>query len=136
MKTTTIKDMIFDAAVLAAVGAIALYAKQASAFGMMGAGAAVGISARAGGIGAGRPESMGSHGGAANVPGAITMNGITVLPNGTVIVPAVTARAVHPTSPDVVSVPHPCLPVQDRCLSLRLQATACDTPPSCCENRW
>ena len=94
IKTRTIKDMIFDAAVLAAVGAIALYAKQASAFGMIGAGAAVGVSARAGGIGAVRPESMGSRGGASNIAGAITMNGITVLPNGTLIVPAVTARTI------------------------------------------
>ena len=84
--------MIFNAAVLATVGAIALYAKQASAFGMMGAGAAAGISAHTGGIGAVHPESMASHGGASNVVGAITVNGVTVLPNGTVIVPAVIAR--------------------------------------------
>ena len=92
MKTRVFKDAIFNAAVLATVGAIALYAKQASALGMMGAPASAGISAHAGVIGAGRPESMGIHGGASNVAGAITVNGITVLPNGTMIVPAVTAR--------------------------------------------
>jgi hypothetical protein len=92
MKTKTFKDMSFNVAVLATVGAIALYAKQASAFGMMGAPASAGISAHTGVIGAGRPGSMGIHGGASNVAGAITVNGITVLPNGTVIVPAVIAR--------------------------------------------
>lgn len=93
MKTTMFKNKIFTTTLLGATGAIALCAQQAFAFGMMG-----GVGVRAGGMGSGRPQSVGSHAGASNVAGAVTMNGITVLPNGTVIVPAVTPRVPAGTS--------------------------------------
>jgi hypothetical protein len=83
---TKIKNKIVTAALLGAAGAIALCAQQAFAFGMMGGGAHVG------GMGSGRFGSAGMHTGASGMAGAVTMNGITVLPNGSLLVPAVTPR--------------------------------------------
>ncbi len=82
----------FNTALL--VGAIALSAQQAFAFGAMGAMGGVG-GAHVGGMGSMgsvRAGSIGGRVGATNVPGSITMNGITVLPSGAVLVPAVTPR--------------------------------------------
>ncbi len=95
MKTTTFKNKIFNTALLSATCAITLCAQQAFAFGMMGGA----VGAHVGGIGSGRPESSGSRAGAANEAGSVTMNGITVMANGTVIVPAVTPRVPNVATP-------------------------------------
>jgi hypothetical protein len=89
VKTSIIKNKILAPALLVVTAAIALPAHPASALGGMGF---HGIGARIGGMGSGRPESLGSRAGALSGAGAITMNGITVLPNGALIVPAVIAR--------------------------------------------
>jgi hypothetical protein len=90
MKTTVFRNKILTSALLAAAGAIALCAQQAFALGMMGG--AVGHVGAMGSVGSGRMGSVGSHSGAAGMAGSVTMNGITVLPNGSLIVPAVTPR--------------------------------------------
>ena len=86
MKTKMFKNKILTAALLGATGAIALCAHQAFAFGMMG-----GV-AHVGGMGSGRIGSVGMRTGASGMAGAVTMHGITVLPNGTLFVPAITPR--------------------------------------------
>jgi hypothetical protein len=89
---TMLKNKKFNAALLGAAGVIALCTQQAFAFGGMGGAMAGGLGGgRIGGIGAGRIGSIGSRGGALSV-GTMTVNGISVLPNGTVVVPAVTPR--------------------------------------------
>jgi hypothetical protein len=88
MKTTMFKNKIVTTALLGAAGAIALCAQQAFALGMMGGA----VGAHIGGIGSGHFGSVGSRSEASGMAGAVTMNGITVLPNGTLIVPAVTPR--------------------------------------------
>jgi hypothetical protein len=80
------KNKIFTAALLGAAGAIALCAQQAFALGMMGGA----VGAHVGVMGSGGMGSVGSHSGASGMAGGVTMNGITVLPNGTLVVPAVT----------------------------------------------
>jgi hypothetical protein len=89
MTTTLFRNKILTTALLGAAGAIALCAQQAFALGMMGG--AVGVHV-GGGMGSGRMGSVGMHSGASGMAGAVTMNGITVLPNGSLIVPAVTPR--------------------------------------------
>ena len=84
------KNKTLTAALLGAAGAIALCAQQAFALGMMGG--AVGHVGAIGSMGSVRMGSVGSHTGASGMAGAVTMNGITVLPNGALIVPAVTPR--------------------------------------------
>ena len=93
MKTTTLKNRIFTSALLGATGAIALCAQQAFAFGGMGG--AIGV--HIGGMGSGRLGSVASHTGASDTAGSITMNGITVLPNGSLVVPAVTPHVPRAT---------------------------------------
>jgi hypothetical protein len=90
--------MILTTALLGAAGAIALCAQQAFALGMMGGAAG----AHVGAMGSAPMGSVGSHIGASGMDGAVTMNGITVLPNGSLIVPAVTVRTprVGPGSPN------------------------------------
>lgn len=93
---TMLKNKKFNAALLGAAGVIALCAQQAFAFGGMGGGMAGGIGGglgggRIGGIGAGRIGSVAGRAGTLGV-GAVTVNGITVLPNGAVIVPAACAK--------------------------------------------
>jgi hypothetical protein len=97
-----IKNKFIKTALLGATGAIALSAQTAFAFGAMGGMSAGGISARVGGIGSGRLESIGSVAGGTRL-GAITANRITLLPNGTMIVPAVTprVRGVSPSNPQL-----------------------------------
>jgi hypothetical protein len=85
MKPKKFKNKILTAALLGASGAIALCAQQAFALGMMGGVAHVGA------IGSGRIGSVGMRTGS-GMAGAVTVNGITVLPNGTLLVPAVTPR--------------------------------------------
>jgi len=92
MKTTIFKNKTFNTALLGAAAAIALSAQPVLAFGGMGGTSAGGIGARAGGIGSIRIGSIGGRVGGLNVPGAVTIHGITVLPNGSMIVPAVTPR--------------------------------------------
>jgi hypothetical protein len=75
MKTTKSKNKIFTTALLGAAGAIALCAQQAFAL-------------------ASRTEASG-------MAGAVTMNGITVLPNGSLVVPAVTPRVPRSTDLDL-----------------------------------
>jgi hypothetical protein len=89
MKTTKSKNKIFTTALLGAAGAIALCAQQAFALGMMGGA----VGAHGGGIGSGHFGSIASRAEASGMAGAVTMNGITVLPTGALIVPAVTPRA-------------------------------------------
>ena len=89
LKTTMFKNKILTTALLGAAGAIALCAQPAFALGMMGGA----VGAHVGAMGSGRMGSVGSMSGASGRTGAVTMNGITVLPNGTLIVPAVTPRA-------------------------------------------
>jgi hypothetical protein len=86
MKPKVFKNKILPAALLGATGAIALCAQQAFALGMMG-----GV-AHVGGIGSARLGSVGMRAGASGMPGTVTMNGITVLPNGSLFVPAITPR--------------------------------------------
>jgi len=88
MKPKIFKNRIVTAALVGATGAIALCAQQAFAFGMMGGA----VGAHVGAIGSGRPGSFGMRTGASGMAGAVTMNGITVLPNGSLLVPAVTPR--------------------------------------------
>ena len=85
MKTTKSKNKIFTTALVGAAGAIAICAQQAFALGMMGGA----VGAHIGGIGSGHFGSVGSRSEASRTAGAVTMNGITVLPNGSLIVPAV-----------------------------------------------
>ncbi len=94
------KIRILNRALLGATAAIALCAQQAFAFGMMGGGA---VGAHIGGMGSGRPAFTGGGAGARSMAGAVTMNGITVLQNGTIIVPAVTprVRGVGPADPQL-----------------------------------
>ena len=92
MKTTKSKNKIFTTALVGAAGAIALCAQQAFALGMMGGA----VGAHIGGIGSGHFGSVGSRSEASGMAGAVTMNGITVLPNGSLVVPAVTPRTVGP----------------------------------------
>ena len=90
MKTRMFKNKILTTALLGAAGAIALCAQQAFALGgMMGGGVHVGAM---GSVGSARMGSVAMHSGASGMAGAVTMNGITVLPNGALIVPAVTPR--------------------------------------------
>ena len=96
MKTRVFKNKTLTTALLGAAGAIALCAQQAFALGMMGGGAHVGAMG-SGVMGSARMGSVGSHTGASGMAGAVTMNGITVLPSGALIVPAVTVRT--PGSP-------------------------------------
>ena len=97
MKTTKSKNKIFTTALLGAAGAIALCAQQAFALGMMGGA----VGAHVGGMGAGMLGSVGSHTGASGMAGSVTMNGITVLPDGSLVVPAVTPRVPRVTSPSL-----------------------------------
>jgi hypothetical protein len=97
MKTTKSKNKIFTTALLGAAGAIALCAQQAFALGMMGGA----VGAHAGGIGSGHFGSMASRTEASGMAGAVTMNGITVLPNGSLVVPAVTPRVPRSTDLDL-----------------------------------
>ncbi len=91
MKTRIFKNKILTTALLGAAGAIALSAQQAFALGMMGG--AVGVHAGAmGSVGSGRMASVASHSGASGMGGSVTMNGITVLPSGALVVPAITPR--------------------------------------------
>jgi hypothetical protein len=91
MKTRMFKNKILTTALLGAAGAIALSAQQAFALGgMMGGG--VGHVGAMGSVGSVRMGSVGMHSGASGMAGAVTMNGITVLPNGALMVPAVTPR--------------------------------------------
>ena len=86
------KNKILTTALLGTAGVIALCAQQAFALGMMGgAGGGAHIGAM-GAMGSARMGSIGSHTGASDMAGAVTMNGITALPSGTLIVPAVTVR--------------------------------------------
>jgi hypothetical protein len=89
------KNKIFTAALLGATGAIALCAQQAFALGMMGGA----VGAHVGGMGSGRMGSVGSQRGASGMAGTVTMNGITVLPNGSLVVPAVTPRVPGASNP-------------------------------------
>lgn len=82
------KNKISITALLGTAGAIALCAQPAFALGMMGGAGG----AHVGAMGSGRMGSVGSLSGASGMTGAVTMNGITVLPNGALIVPAVTPR--------------------------------------------
>jgi hypothetical protein len=93
MKKRMFENKIFTASILGAAGAIALCAQQAFALGGMGGA----VGAHAGGMNAGMIGSVGSHVGASGMAGSVTMNGITVLPNGSLSVPAVTPRV--PTGP-------------------------------------
>jgi hypothetical protein len=93
MKTTTFRNKTLTTVLLGAAGAIALCAQQAFALGPMGGPVGVHIGA----MGSGRMGSVGIHSGGSGMAGAVTMNGITVLPNGSLIVPAVTPRV--PTGP-------------------------------------
>jgi hypothetical protein len=88
MKTRMFKNKILTTALLGAAGAIALSAQQAFALGGMGG--AVGHVGAMGSVGSVRMGSVGMHSGTS--AGAVTMNGITVLPSGALIVPAVTPR--------------------------------------------
>ena len=97
MRTTKSKNKIFTTALLGAAGAIALCAQQAFALGMMGGA----VGAHAGGIGSGHFGSMASRTEASGMAGAVTMNGITVLPNGSLVVPAVTPRVPRVSSPSL-----------------------------------
>ena len=90
MKTRMFKHKILTTALLGAAGAIALSAQQVFALGMMGG--AIGHVGAMGSVGSVRMGSVGSHTGASGMAGAVTMNGITVLPNGSLSVPAVTPR--------------------------------------------
>ncbi len=94
MKTRMFKNKILTSALLGAAGAIALSAQQAFALGMMGG--AIGHVGAMGSVGSVRMGSVGSHTGASGMAGSVTMNGITVLPNGSLIVPAVTPRQIGP----------------------------------------
>jgi hypothetical protein len=87
MKTTMFKSKIFTASILGAAGAIALCAQQAFAMGMMGGAVGAHVGAMNAAMG-----SVASRAGASGMAGSVTMNGITVLPNGSLVVPAVTAR--------------------------------------------
>ena len=88
MKTTTFKNKIFTTALLGAAGAIALCAQPAFALGMMGGA----VGAHIGAMGSGRMGSVGNMSGTPGMAGSVTVNGITVLPSGALIVPAVTPR--------------------------------------------
>jgi hypothetical protein len=79
---------------LLGTAAIALCAQPAFALGGMMGGA---VGAHVGAMGSGRMGSVGMQSGASGMTGAVTMNGITVLPSGALIVPAVTPRV--PTVP-------------------------------------
>ncbi len=94
MKTTMSRNKILTTALLGAAGAIALCAQQAFALGMMGGAVGVHVGGGMGSarMGSGRMGSVGMHSRASGMAGAVTMNGITVLPNGALIVPAVTPR--------------------------------------------
>ena len=116
MKTTMFRNKILTTALLGAGGAIALCAQQAFAFGMMGG--AVGV--HVGGMGSGRMGSVGVHSGASGMAGSVTMNGITVLPNGALVVPAVTPRV-----PKVGSGPLDTLDPQ------QTTGAPCRTPAAC-----
>jgi len=86
------KNKLLNTALLGATAAIALSTQQAFAFGAMGGGT---VGAHVGGMGSGRPGFVAMNTGAARTSGAVTMNGITVLPNGALIVPAVTPRVAR-----------------------------------------
>jgi hypothetical protein len=118
MKTRMFKNKILTTALLGAAGAIALCAQQAFALGMMGG--AVGHVGAIGSVGSVRMGSVGSHTGASGMPGSVTMNGITVLPSGALIVPAVTPRV-----PKVGSGPLDTLDPQ------QTTGAPCRTPAAC-----
>ena len=118
MKTRMFKNKILTSALLGAAGAIALCAQQAFALGMMGG--AVGHVGAIGSVGSVRMGSVGSHTGASGMPGSVTMNGITVLPNGALVVPAVTPRV-----PKVGSGPLDTLDPQ------QTTGAPCRTPAAC-----
>src|SRR5579862_2076193 len=82
------KNKTVMAALLGATGAIALCAQQAFALGMMGGA----VGAHVGAMSSVRMGSIGSQSGASGMAGTVTVNGITVLPSGALIVPAVTPR--------------------------------------------
>jgi hypothetical protein len=103
MKTTKSKSKIFTTALLGAAGAIALCAQQALALGMMGGS----VGAHIGGMGSGHFGAVGSRAGASDIAGAVTMNGITVLPSGALIVPAVTPRVPRTTGLDLKNLDQP-----------------------------
>jgi hypothetical protein len=94
MKTTMFKSKIFTATILGTAGAIALCAQQAFALGMMGGAVGAHVGAMNAGMG-----SVAGRAGASGMAGSVTMNGITVLPNGSLVVPAVTARVPKAPSP-------------------------------------
>jgi hypothetical protein len=83
------KNKLLNTALLGATAAIALCTQQAFAFGGMGGGA---TGVHVGGMSSGRPGFTAMNTGASRTSGSVTMNGITVLPNGALIVQAVTPR--------------------------------------------
>jgi hypothetical protein len=97
MKTTMFKSKIFTAAaILGTAGAIALCSQQAFALGGMGGAVGAHVGAMNVGMGSGA-----SRAGATGMAGSVTMNGITVLPNGSLVVPAVTARVPKASTPSL-----------------------------------